>query len=90
MAPFPRVLTASGEKKNDSLGCPGLATGFVVCKTFGVIQHWRLRDRDENVLLIMAGEAGWRQKISPGDSTGGCWRGGTDTSSVSGAWAQGH
>lgn len=89
MAPSPRLLTASGKEKN-SLGRPGLATGFMIYKTLGVIQHWSLRDRDVNVALIMAGEAGWGQKISPGDSTGGCWWGDTDTSSVSGAWAQGH
>lgn len=77
MDPSLRVLTASGKwRKNDLLGCPGLATGFVVFKTVEVIQCWRLWDGDVNVLRLMAGEAGWGQQIPPGDGAGG-WRGGT-------------
>lgn len=42
MVPSLRALTASREwRKRDVLGCPGLAAGFVVFKTLGVIQCWR-------------------------------------------------
>lgn len=77
MDPSLRVLTASGKwRKNDLLGCPGLATGFVVFKTAEVIPCWRLRDGDVNVLRVTAGEAGWGQQIPAGAGAGG-WRGGT-------------
>lgn len=72
MAPPLRALTVSGKwRKRDLLGCPGLATGFAVFRTLGVIQCWRLKEGDITVLQVVVGEAGWGQQIPPRDGARG-------------------